>query len=104
MRSRQEAFGLVYFEACAFGLPWIAADSGGVGTIVQNNVNGLLLLLDAGVNVYVLAICHVWSEAVAYQAIQIAARDAFDVRFHWRAWGAAVEQDCAAEGPLTDGH
>jgi hypothetical protein len=42
---------------------------------------------------YAQAICHVGSDAAAYRALQIAAGDAFDVRFNWRAWGAAVEHE-----------
>jgi glycosyltransferase involved in cell wall biosynthesis len=67
MPSRREVFGLAYCEVCAFGLPSIAADTGSVGTIVQNNVNDFLLRLDAGMYAYVEAICHVWSDAAAYR-------------------------------------
>lgn len=38
-----EGLGLVYMEAGAFGLPVIAGDSGGVGDVVKNHVNGLLV-------------------------------------------------------------
>ena len=38
-----EGFGIVYLEAGAFGKPVIAGASGGVGDVVQNNYNGLLI-------------------------------------------------------------
>lgn len=40
--STSEAFGLVFLEAMAFGLPVIAADAGGPGEIVLSGETGLL--------------------------------------------------------------
>jgi glycosyltransferase involved in cell wall biosynthesis len=91
--SRQEAFGLVVAEACAFGLPPVAADTGGVGTIIRNGVNGLLLPLTATAEDFAAAILSLWSDADAYRAMQAAARAAFETRLNWRAWGD--EAECA---------
>ena len=40
MPSRAEAFGIVYCEANAFGLPCLATNTGGVRSIIQDEVNG----------------------------------------------------------------
>jgi len=40
MPSRAEAFGMVYCEANAFGLPCLATNTGGVSSIIQDEVNG----------------------------------------------------------------
>ena len=93
MPSRQEAYGLVYCEACAFALPPIAADTGGVGTIVHHGVNGLLMPSGAGPIAYVDAITAVWSKPAAYRAMQLAARDAYETRLNWRVWGDAIEHE-----------
>lgn len=39
----QEAFGLVFAEASAAGLPIIATDTGGIKDIVHNGINGLIV-------------------------------------------------------------
>ena len=93
MPSRQEAYGLAYCEACAFGLPPIGADTGGVGTIVRDGENGLLLPLDADPGDYVRAIGTMWSDAAAYRDLQIGARESFEARLNWRAWGDQIEQE-----------
>lgn len=41
--SRSEAQGISYTEACSWGIPVIASDTGGVSGIVKDGVNGLLM-------------------------------------------------------------
>ena len=41
--SKDEAFGLVILESWAAGTPVVAARTPGVGELVHNNVNGVLL-------------------------------------------------------------
>lgn len=91
MPSRQEAFGLVYCEACAFGLPSIASHTGGVPTIVQDDHNGRLLPSDSTVADYLTAITELWSDGHRYRQMQEAARTDYEVRLNWRSWGAGIE-------------
>ncbi len=91
MPSRAEAFGLVYCEACAFGLPPVAADTGGVGEIIEHGVNGLLLPTSATASDYADAIQAVWSDGARYRAMQAHARQAFEKRLNWRAWGDVLD-------------
>ncbi len=93
MPSREEAFGIVYCEACAFGLPPIATDTGGVGEIIATGVNGLLLPLEAGAEDYARAIAQIWRCDRRYSEMQIAARKAFETRLSWRAWGEALDRE-----------
>ncbi|KQT35288.1 hypothetical protein ASG29_04100 [Sphingomonas sp. Leaf412] len=101
MPSRQEAFGLVYCEACAFSLPSVAADTGGVGEIVRDGVNGLLLPPDGGAADYAAAILSVWRDPARYRDMQAAARTAFEQRLNWEAWGAQLEGAMATIRPDT---
>ena len=98
MPSQQEAFGLAYCEACAFGLPSIARDTGGVSAIIQNGSNGLLFGVDADVQDYVAGIREIWSDEPRYLAMTRAARAAFENRLRWNVWGAAIEAEIRALG------
>jgi glycosyltransferase involved in cell wall biosynthesis len=91
MPSRQEAYGLVYCEACAFGLPPVATDTGGVGTVIKHGFNGLLLPFEAVARHYADAIEAIWSDERAYRDMQANARLAFEQRLNWRAWGESID-------------
>jgi glycosyltransferase involved in cell wall biosynthesis len=93
MPTRREAFGLVYSEACAYSLPPVAAETGGVGTAIHNGENGLLLPYDAPPEAFADAILAVWSDQERYQAMRRAARDAYEKRLNWRAWGDQVDAE-----------
>lgn len=103
MPSQQEAFGLVYCEACAFGLPSVARDTGGVSAIVQNGSNGLLFAADADVQDYVNGIREIWADEPRYLAMTRAARAAFENRLRWNVWGATVEAEIRALGRKVNG-
>lgn len=91
MPSREEAFGLVYCEACAFGLPSIATRTGGVATYVGGHGHGLLFSMDAPVAEYVAGILELWRDGPRYRAMQQSARQDFEARLNWQAWGSAIE-------------
>jgi glycosyltransferase involved in cell wall biosynthesis len=97
MPSRAEPYGLVYCEACAFGLPPVATDTGGVGTIITHGVNGLLLPASASAFDYARAIEQVWSDDSRYAAMQARARKAFEGRLNWRAWGDVLNAAIRSE-------
>lgn len=91
MPSRQEAYGIVYCEAAAFGRPAIAAQTGGVGTIVGDDRTGLLFPLDATPADYADRILALWSQPEAYVAMCRAARKNYEVNLNWHSWGGIVE-------------
>lgn len=103
MPSQQEAFGLVYCEACAFGLPSIARDTGGVSAIIQHGTNGLLFSSEADVGAYVAGIREVWSDAPRYLEMTRAARAAFEDRLRWNVWGSMVEAEIRSLGRKANG-
>ncbi|WP_292960598.1 glycosyltransferase family 4 protein [Novosphingobium sp. UBA1939] len=91
MPSRQEAYGIVYCEAAAFGRPAIAAQTGGVGTIVGDDRTGLLFPLEATPADYADRILALWSQPEAYVAMCRAARKNYEVNLNWHSWGGIVE-------------
>ncbi|MCJ2180044.1 glycosyltransferase family 4 protein [Novosphingobium album (ex Hu et al. 2023)] len=91
MPSRQEAYGIVYCEAAAFGRPAVAAKTGGVAMIVQDDVTGLLLPLDTSPEAYADRILSLWRDTGRYQAMCHAARKDFEERLNWTCWSQSVE-------------
>lgn len=103
MPSRQEAFGIVYCEAAAFGRPSVAAATGGVPAVVRDGETGIVLPLDAAVDEYVERIMAVWGDPETYRRMCQAARDSYRKNLNWNAWGdafSALVGRAVAENPL----
>ncbi|MFN8360203.1 MAG: glycosyltransferase family 4 protein [Candidatus Kapaibacterium sp.] len=85
--TRKEAYGIVFCEACAFGLPSITTATGGVTQIIRDTVNGYALQESAGAQEYATVIAELWSDRPAYLRLVQSARHDFDTRLNWNAWG-----------------
>lgn len=92
MPSRAEAFGMVFCEAAAYGLPVIATATGGVPTVVRDGETGVLLPLAAGPEAYAERILALWNDPARYEAMAAAARARYETTLNWNAWGAALER------------
>jgi glycosyltransferase involved in cell wall biosynthesis len=84
--SRAEAYGLTFTEACAFGVPAVATQTGGIPAIVRHGDNGLLLPLDAQPSEYADAIVATFSDPARYAAMAHRAFDEFERRLNWPAF------------------
>ena len=90
--TRAEAYGLVFCEAAAFGLPVIATNTGGVSEIVREGENGFLLPYEAPGEAYAEVIAKLYRDDNRYAQLIRASRAAFEERLNWDAWGSAVRQ------------
>lgn len=88
--TRTECYGIAFCEACAFGLPVIATDTGGVSEIVKNNSNGFLLHESARGADYAKVISDVYSDPARYMDLRKSCREQFEMRLNWDAWGTQV--------------
>lgn len=91
MPSRQEAFGMAFCEAAAYGLPAISNITGGIPTVIGDDVTGLLLPIGSEPLQFADAIHALWMDAKRYEAMCVAARERYDNRLNWHAWGAGLE-------------
>lgn len=82
--SRVEAFGHVFCEAAAFGVPSIATDVGGIPTVIEDHVTGRMLPLEAKARAYADAIEDLHCDRSAYVAMAKAARRKFESELNWR--------------------
>src|SRR5207245_1514583 len=81
--TRAEAYGLVFCEASAFGLPVIATNTGGVPEIVREGENGFLLPYEARGDAYAEVIARVYHNDERYAELVRASRAAFEERLNW---------------------
>jgi glycosyltransferase involved in cell wall biosynthesis len=87
--SHAECFGIVLVEASSYGVPSLAANVGGIPTIIEPGVNGFLLPAGASGEDYATMI----ERGIApdtYGALAQAAFQRFQTRFNWTVAGRRV--------------
>jgi glycosyltransferase involved in cell wall biosynthesis len=98
--TQAETYGIVFCEASAFGMPVVATATGGVSAAVRQGVNGFLLPPKATGAEYAGVIADLVADPERYKRLAQSARDEYETRLNWDAWGRAVAQACQ---PLVDG-
>ncbi len=78
-----EAFGLVFSEASAFGIPSFASATGGVATAIRDGVNGRLFSCADGAEEYCAAIKNLMSSG-SYEALARSSRRDYEDRLNWQ--------------------
>lgn len=85
--TRAEAFGIVFCEASAYGIPSISTDTGGVSGVIENDVNGYMLPLEATGYDYAEIIRQIWEDKDAYHKLVLSSRKKYDKELNWKIWG-----------------
>lgn len=84
--SRAEAFGMVFCEANAFGVPAISTDTGGISSTVRDGINGYKLPIDAGPSAYAQLIDALAADPSRYELLAVSSFAEFEQRLNWRVW------------------
>jgi glycosyltransferase involved in cell wall biosynthesis len=90
--TRAECAGIVFCEAAAYGMPVLATRTGGVDSIVEHEVTGLLFPPEARGDVYAAAIASLWRDAPRLNAMVQASRRAFETTLNWDSWGRSASE------------
>ena len=90
--TKAECYGIVFCEASAYGLPVIAANTGGVAGAVENNENGVLLPVTANSNDYAKVISEIFSDDKKYYSLVNKSRSLFETLLNWDAWALEVKK------------
>lgn len=90
MPTRAEAFGVVFAEAAAHGLPSIALRTGGVPSAVRHGQTGWLLEPDARAADLAAAIRRIAGDAALYRQLSANALADAAQRLNWEVWGRQV--------------
>jgi glycosyltransferase involved in cell wall biosynthesis len=83
MPTRYEAFGHVYAEASSFGLPSLATNTGGVSSVVRDEVNGKLFTYNATIDEYARYIITTFQDEEAYYKLCINSFSEYKKRLNW---------------------
>ena len=78
---------VVFAEANAFGLPVVTRDTGGVGSVVTNGENGIVLPLGSTGGDFARAIAEVLCDPVRYRALRGTSRRRYLEDLNWDTWG-----------------
>lgn len=82
--SRAEAYGIVFCEANAFGVPCLTTYVGGIGTIVKDNINGMTFALDAPVSRYCDYIVNLMNNRKRYEELALSSYNEYETRLNWK--------------------
>ena len=83
--SRAEAFGIVFCEASAFGVPSLTTYVGGISTAVKHGFNGLTFSLEATAKEYCEQITHLFDHYHEYEELALSSFNEYSVRLNWDA-------------------
>ncbi len=81
--SRAETYGHVLCEANSFGVPVLATDVGGVGTIVRDDINGKLFSSEAAIADYCEYISHRVQNYSTYRDLARSSFQEYRSRLNW---------------------
>ena len=84
--SRAEAYGMIFCEANAFGVPAISTDTGGISTIIRDGINGYKLPLEACAAEYAMLIDEIVGETDRYRTLAQSSFGEFESRLNWDNW------------------
>lgn len=101
MPTRADCTPIVFCEANAYGLPVISTDTGGVSSVIENGVNGLLLPIYANSTQYSEIIEDLISDKEAFKKISESSRKKYAEELNWKQWGKEMKKILLLT--LTDG-
>ncbi len=88
--TRAEAYGMVFCEASAYGLPSLAPRVGGIPSIIEHGKNGWLLPVDAAPMEYADLLVEKWQDRAAYEAMAADCHRIYTERLNWDAAAGRV--------------
>jgi glycosyltransferase involved in cell wall biosynthesis len=90
--SLAECYGLVYCEANAYAVPAVGRNVGGVGTIIRDGVNGLLLPTSTSAAEAANQLLHWIKNPEAYREICRKSRLEYERRLNWDVAGERMAE------------
>jgi glycosyltransferase involved in cell wall biosynthesis len=89
--TRAECYGVVFAEACSYGVPSVTTNVGGVGTAIKNGVNGWAFDLESDPSEYASYIFGLMSDYSRYKELALSSYNEYLLRLNWGAAGKRVK-------------
>ncbi|MBD2064334.1 glycosyltransferase family 4 protein [Funiculus sociatus GB2-A5] len=90
--SRAESYGHVFCEANSFGVPCLATNTGGIPTIIKENINGKTFALEANISDYCNYIVFIMENYSEYKKMAISSFEEYQSRLNWDVATQTVKQ------------
>jgi len=90
--TRAECYGIVVCEACAYGLPVLSTETGGLSELVRDGLTGFLFPMEARGDQYAAKIFDVYKNAKTYQSLSASSRQEYERRLNWDTWGERIRE------------
>ncbi len=90
--TRADCTPMVFCEANAFGIPVISTDTGGVSSVIENEVNGFLLPISATSDDYFKIIENLINDKKKFERLAKTSRKKFLTELNWNQWGKEMKQ------------
>lgn len=81
-----DAYGIVFCEASAYGIPSLAPNVGGVSQPIREGLNGYLLSSHASASDYAEKIKTIFQDKEKYRTLRLTSRNEYDTRLNWDIW------------------
>lgn len=88
--SRAEAYGIVFCEANAYGVPCLSTTVGGINTVIRPGENGYTFGLDVSPETYAAHIVRLMQDRAGYETLARSSYQAFMTRLNWKVNAATV--------------
>lgn len=90
--TKADCTPIVFCEANAFGIPILSRDTGGVSSIVKNNINGVLLSESAQAEEYCLKMEELISQPNKLLKMSKNGRRLYEDELNWSSWGDSMQE------------
>ena len=90
--SRAEAYGVVFCEANAFGLPCLTSNVGGISTIIKNGINGMGFAANTAIETYCDYIVELMENYSRYEELALSSFNEYQTRLNWRVATQTVKE------------
>lgn len=87
-----DAYGIVFCEASAYGVPSIASDVGGVSQPIREGKNGFLLSPESTAEDYANKILDCFKDKDKYLELRKSSRKEYEERLNWDVWLSKVNK------------
>lgn len=90
MPARAECAGIIYAEASAFYVPSLATETGGIGSLIENGVNGYKLDLAASAKDYAAIVKEYFLDKDRYCTFAFQSHEKYKNELNWKHWATQI--------------